>query len=175
MKTPTRCCLAWIMVATDASPDYGFGVSVATASSGEVRQLAHALHGSDIFVRPGNEQLDERPRIGTCRRLPVPAQAFRSVISKRADVIEHSGAMEATAVTLGLRWLARTAKHHGHRGVLLIDAQAVLHAHRKGRSSAGTLTRPLRRAAAVVVAAVVEVVAVAVEVVPVVAVVVVLQ
>ena len=66
----------------------------------------------------------------------------------RAKIAAHSGALEASAVVLGLRRLGREARWHGHRGAFLVDAQAVLGALQKGRSSAGSLRFPVQQAGA---------------------------
>ena len=55
-------------------------------------------------------------------------------------------------MTLAVRWMSRSTIHHQRRALVLVDAQAVLSVHAKGRSSAPTLFRPLRRAAALFVA-----------------------
>ena len=65
--------------------------------------------------------------------------SFKTLFSIKADAVAHSGEMELEAVKLGMLRLLRNARHHGHRGNLLVDAQVVGFALRKGRSSAGTL------------------------------------
>ena len=143
------------LLATDASPAYGFGLSVANAGNCTVRDIATHACCAEVFVRPlerPSNAVVEKPRQGTCYRLPLHRHHFRTVLSHKACFIEHSGAMEATGVTLACRWLGRSSVHHGCRCVMLVDAQAVLSSFRKGRSSARTLTRPLRRGAAVLMA-----------------------
>ena len=146
-----------IVLATDATPSYGYGLSMARTSADVVRRIARTACSHDVFVRPLEESIgqpvNEKPRQGRCERLPIPRGTFRTLISARAQYVEHSGTMEATGVTLACRWAGRTAAHHDARLLLLVDAQAVLAATRKGRSSAPTLVRPLRRAAAVCMAA----------------------
>jgi len=150
-------CRPWSdrIVATDAAPEHGFGVMETQQSATLVRRVAREAAVHDIFVRP-EEDTCLRPRIkerqGHQVHFPVGRSAFRTVVQKKADFVEHSGAMEAGAVTLACRWMARSRRHHQCRALLLVDAQAVLHAHAKGRSSAATLCRPLRRAAAVLLA-----------------------
>ena len=53
---------------------------------------------------------------------------------------------------LGLRWLLRRTRNHGIRTAFLIDAQAVLGAISKGRSSAGAIKRDVKLAAALLLA-----------------------
>ena len=127
----------------------------AAASKSLVRQLSHAARSLNVFVRPDEDTLVKpvvKERQGHQVDFPIGRSAFRTVAQKRAKYTEHSGAMEAGAITLACRWLARSRQHHQRRVVILVDAQAVLYAHVKGRSSAATLSRPLRRAAAVLLA-----------------------
>ncbi len=90
----------------------------------------------------------ERPRRGAELRLPLRRRDFRTLLSVRATVKDHSGGLEASGVVLGLRRLGRRARWHGHRGCFLVDAQAVLSALQKGRSGAPTLRHPVRQAGA---------------------------
>ena len=69
---------------------------------------------------------------------------FKAVISSRRRFDAHSGGLEAHGVALGLRWLLRSTTRHARRTTILIDAQSVLGAVRKGRSSAPSLKRELR-------------------------------
>jgi hypothetical protein len=99
-----------------------------------------------------SEDEEERPRIGKPHQLGLAKSAFTTVVSARAQYRAHSGALEATAVVLLLRWLLRSTHKHAHRVVALVDAQAVLGAAAKGRSSALTLKRELRKIAALTLA-----------------------
>ena len=87
-------------------------------------------------------------------RLPLPLSraAFKQVLAARARRADHSGGLEASAVVLGMRRLARQQRLHSHRGCFLVDAQAVLGALKKGRSSAGTLRHPVAQAGALALA-----------------------
>ena len=73
------------------------------------------------------------------------------VISSRQRFDAHSGALEAHGVALGLRWLLRSVARHSKRTTILIDAQVVLGAVRKGRSSAPSLKRDLRFIGALII------------------------
>lgn len=73
---------------------------------------------------------------------------FRTIIATRCRQSAHSGSLETSAVSLGLQWLAKNPKYHSHRVVFLVDAQAVLDALAKGRSSAPTLFRGVKQCAA---------------------------
>lgn len=152
--------LPWssFLLATDASSEFGFGVSVATVSPAAAAALARAAGGPGRYVHiPGDAAAPAgpdpaRPRQGKPVSLPVSRSAFRTVISARNKYPAHSGALEAAAVCLGLRWLLRAARRHGSRQLVLIDATAVQGALCKGRSSAPSLRREVRRAGALMLA-----------------------
>ena len=75
------------------------------------------------------------------------------MLSLRAKHLAYSGAAEAAGVTSMLRWLTRPAHKHGSRIAALVDAQAVLGAVSRGRSSAPTLRGEVARIGAINVAA----------------------
>jgi uncharacterized membrane protein len=84
--------------------------------------------------------------------LGLTKSSFTTIVSAKALHRAHSGALEATAVVLLLRWLLRSKDKHAHRVVALVDAQAVLGAAAKGRTSAATLKREIRKIAALTLA-----------------------
>ena len=94
----------------------------------------------------------ERPRLGHSHRLRISKRAFRDVISCRKRYDAHPGSLEASGLLLLLKWLIRTSKHHSFRIPLLVDAQAILGASAKGRTSATFFKRDLCRIAAVTLA-----------------------
>ena len=141
------------IIATDASPSFGFGVSIARASSTLLRAFSREATRAGAMARlerdgiyPDEEA--EKPRKGRTCRLPIAKAAFATVISSRARHGAHAGALEAGGVQLALRWLLRSPAKHGRRTVFLVDAKAVAGAIVKGRSSAPTLRRELMRIAA---------------------------
>ena len=140
--------------ATDASGAFGFGYCLARCDPSLARRAAaHAAGGEHHFRLERSEgDADEKPRGGRCLRLPLRDEDFKVVLRVRAKVAAHSGALEASAVVLALRRLAREARWHRHRGAFLVDAQAVLGALQKGRSSAGTLRFPVQQAGALTLA-----------------------
>ena len=73
---------------------------------------------------------------------------FRTILSLKAKYKAHSGALEAAGVSIMLRWLLRSPEKHNARVCALVDAQAVIGALAKGRSSAPTLRHELQRIAA---------------------------
>jgi hypothetical protein len=131
---------------SDASGSYGFGFCMAAAPGTLVREVASLPYDSVTNGRC-TEELGaplERPRAGATFRLPVRPSQFKPVLSQRARWSAHSGGLEASAVAQGLRLMSRDTRMHGKRGVFHVDAQAVMHALRKGRSSAPTLLHPIR-------------------------------
>ena len=145
------------IVATDASQVFGFGVSVANCDPKVTRQIASECTLPCAHIRldrtvPHPDEEPERPRRGRPLKIPPGRGCFRTVISTRARHAAHSGSLETTAVVLGLHWLLRSTKHHSKRTLLLIDAQAVLGAVAKGRSSAPTVRRGVMRVAALLLA-----------------------
>ena len=145
-----------LVVATDASVDYGFGVSVAPLAPDCVRDIGRHSERPRRYARlsrdggPGEEA--PRPRSGTSFNVPLAKSAFRTVVSARRKYDAHSGSLEAHGVALGLRWLLRSPKRHLKRSVFLIDAQAVLGAVTRGRSGAPTVRREISLIAALLLA-----------------------
>ena len=136
--------------ATDASGAFGFGYCLARCGPSLARRAAaHAAAGAHHFRLERSEgDAAEKPRAGACLRLPLRHRDFKVILRVRAKQAAHSGALEASAVVLALRRLGREARWHQHRGSFLVDAQAVLGALQKGRSSAGTLRFQVRQAGA---------------------------
>ena len=126
--------------ATDASPAYGYGLSTARCDPSLSRDIGAASADPSAVIRltfcPGDTP--EIPRTGPEFRLPLSMDDFHTTFFIHASSIAHSGEMEMEAVKLALLRLTRNSRNHAHRGVILVDAQAVGHALRKGRSSAGT-------------------------------------
>ena len=101
-------------------------------------------------IHPDEEP--ERPRTGVPCKVPLGRGCFRTVIASKAKHLAHSGSLETTAVILSLRWLLRKASRHSRRTLLLIDAQAVVGAVAKGRSSAPSIKHGVMRVAALLLA-----------------------
>ena len=79
---------------------------------------------------------------------PFSKESFTDVLSIRARHTSHSGAMGAHGLLLLIKWLLRSAGRLNSRTVVGIDAQVVMHAAIKGRTSAPTLARIFRSIAA---------------------------
>ena len=135
------------IVATDASVDFGFGVSVAPLAQDALRAIARHAERPRRYARldrdGGPSEEATRPRSGTAFSVPLAKSAFRTVISSKRRYDGHSGCLEAHGVALGLRWLLRSVARHSRRTVFLIDAQAVLGGIVRGRSSAPTVRREI--------------------------------
>ena len=141
-----------ILVATDAAPEFGFGVSVCHTFSSLVRTLSRKAESRGDFVRLDRNRdpdpVEARPRLGAPIILPVGKRDFHPVVSSPARFHEHSGSLELKAVLLALRWMAAGKHFLMKRVVILIDAKAVLSSCQKGRSSSWSFKRSLRRIAA---------------------------
>ena len=145
--------LEWFpgIMATDASPSFGYGVCMARTSQAKARAYGLGCFTADALADFGSDDEDPsvaeklRARLGTRCQLPVRRHQFRTLLSARAKETGHSGFMELTGVELALNLFVRDAKHLRHRLNILIDAQAVLRAVLKGRSSAPTFYTGLRR------------------------------
>ncbi|CAE7542598.1 unnamed protein product [Symbiodinium natans] len=143
------------LVATDAAPQFGFGVSVASCSRQEAVEICGFAERRGDYVRLTTSPDDpvEVPRLGVPSRLSATEKDFKTVISSKAKWPAHSGVLEAHAYLLALRWVARHAAKHGSKVPLLVDAKVVVGAVTKGRSSAKALRHALRSVAAVSMAA----------------------
>ena len=143
------------LVATDAAPQYGFGVSVCSCSKYEAEQVCSLAERRGDYVRltadPGDPV--EAPRLGVPRRLAATMKDFKTVISSRAKWPAHSGVLEAHGYLLALKWVARRSAKHNSNVPLLVDAKVVVGAVTKGRSSARALRTILRSVAATSLAA----------------------
>ena len=145
-----------VIIASDAAPEFGFGVSIASADPGTLKELGRLAERRGDYVRLNREQdpdaEPERERLGQAHRIALRRCDFRHVLSVRAKRIEHSGVLELNGALLLLRWLSRVPRHHGKRLFILLDAKAVLGALQKGRSSSRSLGRLLQRVSAYVLA-----------------------
>ena len=138
------------LVTSDASPSYGFGVSVRETDPAVIKHLATLSEDHGDYLRLTLEEGDEREkeRRGTPVRLPFAQADFVDILNIKAKHISHAGAMEAEAVLLAIKWVIRSSSRFATRLVLGVDAKAVLHAIMKGRSSAPSLTRIIKAIAA---------------------------
>ena len=147
--TRSWCC---DLLATDASDCFGFGACCARVSPDVIHHLSRLGGPQQDHVRL-DRPCDagggpEKPRTGTQHRLRLSEKRFRVVISSRRCFAAHSGNLEAHGVCLGLEWLLRRRDRHSRRAVMLVDAQAIIGALAKGRTSARSIISPIRKAAA---------------------------
>ncbi|CAE8741020.1 unnamed protein product, partial [Polarella glacialis] len=143
------------ITACDASPQFGFGVCFAPCSIEMAKAVGRLAEKRGDYVRLDRDEFDteaEKPRLGVPHRRGLKKSSFHTVVSARKQYNAHSGALEATGVLHLIRWLLRSPRKHNHRVVALVDAKAVLGAVAKGRSSANTLKREVRRVAALTLA-----------------------
>ena len=127
------------VVATDAAPEYGIGVSVADLPPGDVADLGRLSERRGDYIRLNRDRSvaePERPRVGQPTRLNLRQEDFVDVLSIRAARKEHSGILELKGVLTGLRWILRSSRNFHKRLLFLIDAKAALSAVAKGRSGA---------------------------------------
>ena len=137
-----------IITASDAFPSFGFGVSVRPADPHVLDAMEAASTSLDAYLELehcGDEGNKAKGRVlqGTPVMLPYDIDSFTDVICMRASRVDHSGAMEAHALLLLAQWLCRSPSRCGSRVLVAEDAQAVLHAAKKGRSSSPSLRRPI--------------------------------
>lgn len=143
------------IIATDASPSFGFGVSRLRCSANLARSVGRLSEKRGDYVTLSVDPDSAsaiKDRIGEPHRLPVAQSQFTTVISARATFPGHPGLLEAHAVRLGLEWLGRSPRKFGRRVAMLIDAKAIIGAVAKGRSSSGTLRRQIARISALLLA-----------------------
>jgi hypothetical protein len=142
-----------MLTATDASVVFGFGASVATCSEDVARQVGRLAETRGAFVRlardGGPTDEPEKTRLGTPHCLSLSKRAFRDVLSVKKRRDAHPGSLEASGLLLLLKWLTRSTRHFSRRVPVLVDAQAVLGAASKGRTSAKSIGQDLRRIAVV--------------------------
>ena len=135
------------ILASDASPDFGFGLSSYPCPSSFARSVGRLAVQPGAYVEVDLDDNDQvkRPKLGTPVKIGVHIGRFRTKLSLKAKYKAHSGALEAAGISVMLRWLLRSPSKHGTRVTALIDAQAVLGAVTKGRSSAPTLRHEVKR------------------------------
>ena len=143
------------MVASDAAPDYGFGVCAAEAPAELVAEPGRFSERRGDYVRLNRDSgiyEPERPRIGQPRHLPLVQHDFRDILSIKAVRPEHAGVMEIKAALMALKWALRAPKRFHTRLVMLIDAKATVCCLAKGRSGAAAFKGPAASFAAHVLA-----------------------
>ena len=100
------------LLASDASVNFGFGVLAAQVSVDTARAVGRLADATGAYVRlnrdcPNPDDEPERPRRGIPHELGFSKHSFVSVISARKKHAAHSGALEATGLSMGVRWFLR--------------------------------------------------------------------
>ena len=85
-----------VIVASDAAPSYGFGVSVAEASPDLLRSFSREATRPNTHARLDRDggyadEEGEKPRVGRACRLPLAKAAFSTVVSTKAAHSAHAG------------------------------------------------------------------------------------
>ena len=133
------------VIATDASPSFGFGVSVKHCSAFLVRKCGRRCAVPGSYIMTDDTTSGAKLRCGTPHSLGLRQLDFHTVVSRQARFKAHSGSLQAGAVTFGLRWAFRSSRYLRKRIAMLVDAQAVTGALRRGRSSAPTLRHEMQQ------------------------------
>ena len=138
------------LTCTDGAPSFGFGMAQAGCTPAEVRGIAAHCSRTDHGIIPGGVDLTSSSveAVGAPLHLPFGYDSFVPMFSIKAQLAADAPTMEATAVSLAMRRITRSVRNHGTRGVLLVDAQALMHALRKGRSSSSAFKVQLQSVAA---------------------------
>ena len=143
------------VVATDGAQDFGFGMACAACDPSWTRRMA--AHCSEVGqgIIPGGVELNSASVRAVRGPLHVPYgyDDFTPCLSVRAKVRDDAPTLEAIALTLPMRRVARSIKHHAHRHVFLFDAQALLFALRKGRSSSRAFKVQMQQTGALILCA----------------------
>ncbi len=142
------------IMASDASPDFGFGVCRAPCPPSVARGAAQAAHDLLHEICPQPAEGDPEPRDRGLRPhwLPFGIGHFGVLRSTRARRQELSSSLEASAAVMAVRHLANRRRWHSHRVMLIVDAKAIMYAYRKGRSSAANVRFQCMQLAALVAA-----------------------
>ena len=139
------------IVATDAADACGFGTCAATANTNHVRRLGRLCVDHQAVAILNSNEVDAQTKTRSFRPVlfHLHKNKFRTVVSSRRRFSADSGHLEAIAGVRGLEWFLRKADNQSKRLLFQLDPRAVLGAFAKGRSSAPSLFRAVRRAAAI--------------------------
>ena len=126
-----------LIAASDASTEFGFGVSVNHCDPAAAQAAAQDVHCRDCFhlLDAGLRGGHYKERRGTPYTLPCSLRDFTHVLSVKAKRHAHINCLEGEAFLLLVRWLLRARSRHATRVVVLCDSAVWTGAQRKGRSS----------------------------------------
>ena len=139
-----------LLLATDAAPDFGFGVSRKDCSRAVAEAIVTMSEKTGDYVRLFQEPGDavRKERLGNPHHLQVCQSELTTLISSKARFSAHSGVLEAWATLLGLRCISRSASRSHSRLAMLVGAKVVVCIVSKGRASSKSLNRIMRKVAA---------------------------
>ena len=143
------------VVATDGAQDYGFGMAASSCHPSWTRRMAGHCSESGQGIIPAGVDIGSASvrAVQDPLHIPYAYDDFVPYFSVRAKVRDDAPTMEAIAIALAMRRVTRSVRHHGHRHVFLLDAQALIYALRKGRSSSRAFKVQLQKVGALTVCA----------------------
>ena len=155
------CCLStdlardWcpFLYATDGAVVYGIGGSKA-ACLPEVARGVAAAAGQPFsrFLPQDASEMDDFVNEDGAHVMPVALSDFKTQFSIRKTGVKHAVVTEAAAFLQGVRSIVKNKRWHSKRVTMLVDAQALNFAIRKGRTSAFHLAPALKKANAAILA-----------------------
>ena len=107
------------VLATGASVDFVFGVSAVRISKTGARTIGRPADATNAYVRLDrtishpNDEPEQSCKVP--HKLGLSKHLFVSLISSRKRRASHLDALEATGLTLGVRWFSRKRSNHGRR------------------------------------------------------------
>ncbi len=141
-------CREWspYIWASDGAESFGYGGCRARCAPAVVRQAASHAEKFPHQIVPA----DARGMVKNADMfaLPVTGRDFKTVFSVRSRSGFHASRLEIGAFSMILKSIARDARRHRSRVLILTDSLAVLFGVRKGRSSAPNFAYGLRQVAA---------------------------
>ena len=112
-------------------------------------QMPHKYLALELQLQPSVlEREPQRNRQRVAHHVGIPKSPFKTVICQGARFEAHPGALEAAGLALLFKWLLQSASRHNRRIIILLDARAILGAAQRGRTSARSKQREIRRIAA---------------------------
>ena len=138
------------LVATDGAQVFGFGMARASCVPTWVRRIAgHCAVGGHGIIPDGVDVDSYFIRaVESPLHIAIHFVEFAPQISVRAKEEADAPTLEAIAARLATRRITRLLRNHCRRSVMLLDAQALVFALRKGRNSSGAFKIQLQKIAA---------------------------
>ena len=130
---------------------YGVGGSKAPCSPSEARDVAAAAGDPSCVFYPRDAAATLHQHDGKGQNkyiLPIRQDALKTQFSIKKGGVQNAIVFEGAALVQGVRRIVMNKRWHGKKAVVLVDAQALLFAIRKGRSSAYYLAPAVRKVGA---------------------------